>query len=165
MTGSKIIHLKNVIAEDFINYKQPSMFLVTAQCDWKCCKELDVPISVCQNQPLATSSTKSFDIYTIVDSYLKNSISKSVVFGGLEPFMQFSEVLDFIKIFREACNDTVIIYTGYNEDELTKEIEQLKNYNNIIIKFGRYIPNQKEHFDETLGVNLASDNQYAKQIS
>jgi len=32
---------------------------------------------------------------------------------------------------------------------------------NIIIKFGRFIPDQKSHMDETLGVELASPNQYA----
>ena len=37
-------------------------------------------------------------------------------------------------------------------------------FTNIIIKFGRYIPNQKPHYDEVLGVNLASDNQYAERI-
>ena len=36
---------------------------------------------------------------------------------------------------------------------------------NIIIKFGRFVPMQQPHFDPILGVNLASDNQYAKQIS
>ena len=38
-------------------------------------------------------------------------------------------------------------------------------YSNIIIKFGRFIPNREPHFDEVLGVNLASNNQYAKRIS
>ena len=38
------------------------------------------------------------------------------------------------------------------------------NYDNIIIKFGRYIPNQQSHFDIVLGVNLASDNQYAERL-
>ena len=38
------------------------------------------------------------------------------------------------------------------------------NFKNIIIKFGRYVPNQKEHYDEILGINLASSNQYAEVI-
>jgi hypothetical protein len=43
--------------------------------------------------------------------------------------------------------------------------EQLKSFSNIIIKFGRFIPNQEPHYDEVLGVKLASDNQYARRIS
>jgi hypothetical protein len=31
----------------------------------------------------------------------------------------------------------------------------------IIIKYGRYKPNQKMKYDKVLGVNLASDNQFA----
>ena len=53
--------------------------------------------------------------------------------------------------------------------EISKDVEVaahnfnflVTNYNNIIIKFGRYIPNQGTHFDKVLGVKLASDNQYA----
>lgn len=41
----------------------------------------------------------------------------------------------------------------------------LKKYKNIIVKFGRYIPNQKKHFDPVLGVELASDNQHAEKLS
>jgi hypothetical protein len=37
-------------------------------------------------------------------------------------------------------------------------------FDNIVIKFGRYRPGQQKHFDEVLGVELASDNQYAKRI-
>jgi hypothetical protein len=40
----------------------------------------------------------------------------------------------------------------------------LWDYKNIIIKYGRYIPNQTPHYDEVLGVYLASDNQYAVRI-
>ena len=39
------------------------------------------------------------------------------------------------------------------------------NFNNIIVKFGRFIPNQESHYDEILEVNLASPNQYARKIS
>ena len=36
---------------------------------------------------------------------------------------------------------------------------------NIIIKFGRFIPNQEGHYDEVLGINLASKNQFGEKIS
>ena len=35
------------------------------------------------------------------------------------------------------------------------------SWDNIIIKFGRFIPDQKSTFDSVLGVELASQNQYA----
>ena len=41
---------------------------------------------------------------------------------------------------------------------------RLSKFANVIIKFGRFIPNQKPHFDEVLGVELASPNQYAVEL-
>jgi hypothetical protein len=43
-------------------------------------------------------------------------------------------------------------------------LEEILPYKNVIIKYGRYIPNQTPHYDEVLGVNLASDNQYAERL-
>ena len=64
--------------------------------------------------------------------------------------------------FRYRHADPIVIYTGYTEDEVKEKFSPIYLYENIIIKYGRYIPNQKSHYDEILGVNLASDNQYAK---
>lgn len=53
-----------------------------------------------------------------------------------------------------------MIYTGYTEHELESKIKYLqRNFKNIILKTGRYIPGQEPHRDEVLGVMLASDNQ------
>lgn len=78
---------------------------------------------------------------------------------------QFDELLEFIKDFREVCDDDIVIYTGFYKEELKEKLEVLKTYPNIIIKYGRFIPNQPKHFDEVLGVNLASDNQFAERLS
>lgn len=43
-----VITLKDIIAEDFVQYKKPSMFLVSRVCDWKCCKDAHIDYSVCQ---------------------------------------------------------------------------------------------------------------------
>ena len=69
--------------------------------------------------------------------------------------------------FRLYTNDDIVIYTGYKKEELQNNgyINQLLQYENIVVKFGRYIPNQQSHYDNILGVNLASDNQFAEKIS
>ena len=79
--------------------------------------------------------------------------------------LQFQELVSFINEFRKVSEDDIVIYTGYYKEELKKEIELLKKYKNIIIKFGRYIPNRKSRYDEVLGITLVSDNQYAEKIS
>ena len=63
------------------------------------------------------------------------------------------------------CDDPVIIYTGYYKDELKEQVEELSKYKNIYFKFGRYKPGYQIHYDEVLGVNLVSDNQYGEKIS
>ena len=46
--------------------------------------------------------------------------------------------------------------------EIHSKIEQLKSLGNLIIKFGRFVPNALTRYDEILGVTLASENQYAE---
>lgn len=153
--------------EDFVNYKKPSMFIGASYCTGKCYKELGLPCTVCQNDALQKLEILDISSARITSMYINNPITQAIVFGGLEPFDQFDELYDFIEELRNSwkCNDDVVIYTGYNKNEIEKQVTMLKEFPNIIIKFGRYIPGQKTHFDEVLGVNLASDNQYAERIS
>ena len=57
-----------------------------------------------------------------------------------------------------------MIYTGYYENEINDKLKKRLSFKNIIVKFGRYIPNDTPVYDEILGVTLASHNQYAKKI-
>ena len=84
---------------------------------------------------------------------------------GLEWFDQFVDLLECIEAFRKKTNDDIIVYTGYDKEEITEHLMTLKKYKNIIVKFGRYVGGQQAHFDPVLGVELASDNQYAENIS
>ena len=77
----------------------------------------------------------------------------------------FDELYEFIKYMRYAYKYDVVIYTGYNQSEITWKIAKLKKFKNIIVKFGRYKPNRPSRFDNLIGVYLASPNQYAKIIS
>lgn len=159
------IRLKGIVAEDFVNYKKPSLFLISNICNWKCCKEANISITICQNNPLIDKPTKEFSIESIYTLYMNNDIIKAIVIGGLEPFMQFDEFISLIDYFRKYTDDDIVIYTGYYEEEIKDKIELLKQFPNIIIKYGRYMPNNSPHYDEILGVNLISDNQYAEKIS
>lgn len=160
------MRVKAIVAEDFINYKLPSMFISTCFCDYKCCVEQGVDIGVCQNAPLAQAKNIEISNQTIYKQFINNPITKAIVIGGLEPMLQFDEVYDLIKLFRDnGCNDDFVIYTGYYPEEIEDKIIELQKFPNIIIKFGRFIPNHNSHYDDILGINLASDNQYAKVIS
>ena len=155
--------IKGIIFEDFINYKKPSMVIEFPYCNFKCDKECGQ--KVCQNSDLVNSPNEDISIIRIVKIYMENNITNAIVFQGLEPFDSKHDLYQLIKVFREYTKDDIVIYTGYTEEELDYEIQVLKRlFKNIIIKFGRFIPNQPSYYDETLGVFLASSNQYAKKI-
>ena len=102
----------------------------------------------------------------LIARYIDNDITHAIVFGGLEPFEQFHEVYDFIKELREyGCDDDVVIYTGYYKHEIARDVEKLSEFPNIVIKFGRFVPDSKSRYDEVLGITLVSENQYAERIS
>lgn len=147
---------------DIVNYKLPSMFLIFPYCSFKCDKECGV--NVCQNSALAREPVIEIRVADIVHRYLDNPLTHAVVCGGLEPFDSAQELTLFITYFRMHSKDPIIIYTGYKEEELTEQIKFLQNFDNIIVKFGRFIPNSPHIYDAILGVELASDNQYAKYI-
>lgn len=156
--------VKNIIDEDFINYKKPSMFIITTKCDFKCCRE--ACIDVCQNMDIVKQPDIDVDEEDLVLRYLNNPITKAIVIGGLEPFDTFYDLSELVLMLRRVYQnqDDIVIYTGYNKDEIQDKLSLLSQFDNIIIKYGRYIPGQKEHFDDVLGVNLASDNQYAEVL-
>ena len=183
MYYSDYIEILGLIDEDFINYKKPAMVIEFPKCSFKCDKEFGTRI--CQNGSLASAPRITVSINDLICRYMNNPITEAIVCQGLEPFDSFNELCALIDYFRQATKDDIVIYTGYTKEELeASEIYRmtginknkittekipfltfLKNYDNIIIKYGRYKPFNDPHYDEVLGVNLASDNQYAERIS
>lgn len=169
--------IKNLIDEDFCNYKKPSMFIGMPHCSFKCDKECGR--DVCQNSELALESTIEIDDEEIIQRYITNPITEAIVFGGLEPFDSFDELCHFLGSFEnyykkghihiKEKRPDIVIYTGYYPEEIKAKLHWIKKSKtneqiNIIIKFGRFIPDRPHRFDELLGVELISDNQYAKRL-
>lgn len=154
------MQIKNLIDEDFIQYKKPSMFIGFPKCSFKCGAEL------CQNSALALAPTVDISPSEICRRYINNPITEAFVFGGLDPFDTPQECYELVHVIRHENNidDDIVIYTGYTEQEIQQFnnpfIQSILAQKNIIIKYGRYIPNHKPHYDEILGIQLASDNQY-----
>lgn len=157
----------NIKDEDVINYKELSMFIGMPYCSGKCWKDLNLPSTICQNNELTYSKIYNVNVKDIVDRYRQNPLTTAIVFGGMEPLDSFNDILDFLEELRnkQGCMDTVIIYTGYKEEEIQDKLEELSSWYNIVVKVGRYIPNKPSRYDEILGVTLASDNQYSIKIS
>ena len=156
--------VKDIISEDFLQYSKPSMFIITTKCSFKCEKDSGCP-GMCQNAKVVLQPDVQVANSKIVSMYEQNKITQAIVFGGLEPFDTFEEMLALIQEFRTKLNDDIVIYTGYTESEISDKVEILKQFKNIIVKFGRYVPNTSARYDEVLGVHVASPNQYARRIS
>ena len=168
------MEIKGIEAENFENFKVPALFIAFPRCSFKCDKEAGC--AVCQNSALASSPSIDISVDTIVDLYMDNPMTEAIVCGGLEPFDSLDDLICLILNLRYRTSDPIIMYTGYTEEEiesmeyrvgneLKPVLDILKVYENIEIKFGRYIPNQNKHWDNLLGVELASPNQYAKVVS
>ena len=156
--------VKEIRDEDFTSYKKPSMVIGFPSCTFKC--ERECGQKMCQNSALATAPDINVSTEVIVNRYLQNPITKAIIFAGLEPMDSWSDMVNLIDEFRKYTEDEIIVYTGYRIDEICQKTYWLgSKYNNIIFKFGRFIPNTPSRRDEILGIKLASNNQYAEVIS
>lgn len=166
--------IKNIIDEDFTNYKKPSMFIGTSSCDFKCDRECGKP--VCQNSELAKAPTIDIDDEEIIKRFNSNPITEAIVFGGLEPLYgsglnHVGDFHHFSYCIPELNKGTdIVVYTGYYPSEIHYSDFQfwysMTNAikGNLIFKFGRFIPDRPHRFDEVLGVELASNNQFAVNL-
>lgn len=156
--------IKGIIDYDCTNYKLPCLTIEFPYCDFKCDKLNGC--QVCQNSGLAAEPSIEVNGEYIWNLYQQNPLTKAFCFQGLEPFDSYLDLLDLVMFIRihKQCDDTIIIYTGYNEGEDWIVENSLRHYNNIIIKYGRYLMGHEPHYDDILGVKLASNNQYAKVL-
>ena len=173
------MRIKAIKADDYTNYRDPegwsSLFVGMGTCDWKCCIAAGIPVDTCQNSALAKAPVVELDATDLLKRYAWES--GSVVVGGLEPFNDMESLKELARAYKNFVNylhgeeefDKLVIYTGYNPDEVITHVEEIynivKDKLTLIVKFGRFVPGQKTHLDEVLGVELASDNQFAKKIT
>ena len=170
--------IKGIIDEDFVNFKTAAMYIAFGHCTFKC--DAENGAKLCQNCELVKQPDIEVSKESLIERYLSNPITSAIVLAGLEPLDDFTELLAFIDCARRQYHmtDPIIIYTGYTEEECMNG--QFSNHNlakdktfadewkllldyGIIVNYGRFRPNQEPHYDEVLGINLISDNQYAKE--
>ena len=154
--------LKGIIDYDCVNYKDACMTLMFPYCSFKCDRENGC--NVCQNSSLVEEKTLDISMEYIVKIFKDNPLTHAICLQGLEPLDSWGELKDFITLFRSKSTAPIVIYTGYNKEEIEDKIEWLKEQKPMIIKYGRFVPNQQPHYDAVLGVNLASDNQHAEEL-
>lgn len=150
---------------DLVNYKDPTFTVAMGiTCTFKCDRENGTQL--CQNYPLTKELVIHYSISKTIGRYKRQSFAKSLTLQGLEPLDNMTQLIWLLIKFREETNDKIIIWTGYTEEECSSFIALLNelDIHNVIIKFGRFRPNQESHMDELLGVKLVNPEQYAKEF-
>lgn len=146
------------IKDTFNDYKKSSIYICGTICNLDC--------KHCFNKDLRNKENVTIETKTFIKKYiLNNNIKESIVMSGLNWFDEFDNLLEFVAVFRNYSDIDIVIYTGNTECELYDKLKFLKQFPNIIVKFGRYMANSESIYDDILGVTLASNNQYAVKIS
>jgi len=163
------LHTKPMLI--FSDYKKTSLyFTVGLTCNFKCMKDIgttkeDSVEYNCHNVELTKNEPTEYAESDIKDMCKSNPFIEAFVMGGLEPFDDIVNTISLIACIREFSDMDIVIYTGYNKNEVVDKINKLSDFKNIIVKFGRFVPNSTPIYDDVLGVYLASENQYAEKIS
>ena len=159
------MRIKNIQDTNFQDYRKTSMLIATCYCDGKCWKERGLNASDCQNEELLAEPIVEVSNDEIIQRYLSNPLSEAIIFGGLEPLLQYNELVEFLSTLRVeyGCYDDVVIYTGYEPGERAAELDVLKQYGPLVVKWGRYLPDSTSKYDDVLGISLASANQHAER--
>lgn len=174
----KIKYIEDINVTD---YKETGMFICFPTCDLKCTRE---PLNCtrepgndyccCQNAELLKEPDIDVSYDRILELYSKGDYHKCLICGGLEPFDSPIDLTELYVRFNEKYpNDKFIVYTGYARCELeemakNRSVLELvlkilrKPGSNVIIKYGKYIQVLPPRYDKTLGVTLASSNQFAE---
>ena len=117
--------IKDFIDTDFIQYKEPCCFVIMPKCSFKCEKDSGVK-GICQNSNIVKMNNINVDDESLINRIIKNDISKSVVFGGLEPF-DSDDFYIFLNKLRKKSGILIIIYTGYTEEEVKSNYNWVYN--------------------------------------
>lgn len=75
--------IKGLVDEDFVNFKLPCMFISIGTCNWKCCIEANIPVTVCQNSDLAKQKDIDIPIDEIFNRYISILFQKLLLLVGL----------------------------------------------------------------------------------
>lgn len=151
---SKLIHYKGIIHERAEDAPFMGALIIAIACS-NGCKD-------CFNQYLKTAKTYTNTAEGIIAEVKQNAFNDGIILGGLEWSEQPEEAIELIRC--ATSNDlAVMLYTGLTEEELYRRIPR-EDLVGCLIKFGAYDTSCLSENYTSLGVKLASTNQYVKRI-
>lgn len=152
---NKLIHYRGIVHERSEDAPFMGALIVATNCSNNC--------KDCFNQHLKSTEIYCKTAEDIVAEIKHNPFNDGIILGGLEWSEQPDEAISLIRCAIE--NDLkVILYTGLTERDLFRRIPPTYLYG-CYVKFGRYDKTKASSNYSSLGVTLASTNQYIKLIN
>lgn len=151
---SKLIHYKGIIHERAEDAPFMGALIVATNCSNNC--------KDCFNQYLKTAKTYTNTAEGIIAEVKQNAFNDGIILGGLEWSEQPEEAIELIRC-ATANGLAVMLYTGLTEEGLYHRIPR-EYLVGCLVKFGAYDNTCLSDNYSSLGVKLASTNQYVKRI-
>lgn len=113
-----------------LDINKSNLVMYTSYCDW------EHPLFSRQENNELIKRVR-FRVWFDDLHYLAKSKDK-IIITGLEPFNQYEEIKSLIDYFKECKLDTkFIIHTGLSKKALRQQLNELKQFDNVSIIFGR----------------------------
>ena len=152
------MQLKKIEETKTLYNNELSLYLIASSCKWKC--------KICPNAHYSRFETVDIPNTDILQKFKSDDNLKAIVIGGLEPMDQMNDLRGFIfdarKFFEPGDRPKIVIYTGYEMDELNKMhysglASELMQYGNAMVIAGRNIWKTKKKFYLSINTYLTSD--------
>ncbi len=151
---NKLVSYKGIIHERTEDAPFMGALIIATSCNNRC--------QDCFNQHLKYAKTHLRYADEVIEEVKQNPFNDGIILGGLEWSEQPDDTIALISCAAEA-NLKVMLYTGLTELELYRRIPQ-KFLVGCYVKFGAYEEDKTADNYKSLGVKLASTNQYIKLV-
>ncbi|MCH4890037.1 radical SAM protein [Acidaminobacter sp. JC074] len=129
-----------------------------------CALDCNIGCKGCFNQSLKEAPIFYKKADEVLDEIMSNPFNEGVILAGLEWSLQPSELMAMIKSCASK-NIPVIVYTGHKIETFLRRVPKIKNYPEVLIKYGAYDESKLSLTHEAYGVRLASTNQNIQSVA
>lgn len=151
---SKSILYRGTIHERTEDAPFMGALIIAADCNNNC--------QGCFNQHLKDELLCRTTAECIIRDVKQNPFNEGIILGGLEWSEQAEDMIQLIRVAKDA-DLKVMIYTGLTEEDFVKKF--CMHLNGCYVKFGKYDITCLSDNYYSCGVKLASTNQYVKYFS
>jgi len=129
-----------------------------------CALDCNIGCKGCFNQSLKEAPIFYKKADEIMDEIMSNPFNEGVILAGLEWSLQPTELLALVKS-ATVRNMPVIVYTGHDINTFLRRVPLIKQFTEVLVKYGAYDESKLSLTHEAYGIKLASTNQHIDSIA